>query len=91
MAIRVEFFGIARQRAGAVELTLEPPGSEIQLADLLKQIAEQAPRLGQTLLVGGQLHESLMVNVDGNRFVRDPETVIHDGQSVLILSADAGG
>jgi molybdopterin converting factor small subunit len=91
MSIRVEFFGMARQRAGAIELTLEPQASGIRLADLLKQIAEQAPRLGQTLLIGGQLHESLMVNVDGLRFIRDPETLIHDGQSVLILSADAGG
>jgi molybdopterin converting factor small subunit len=61
------------------------------LSDILQQVAAQAPRLGQTLLAGGQLHDSLTINLDGNRFIRDPDTPIHDGQSVLILSTDAGG
>lgn len=91
MPIRVEFFGIARQRAGTGALTLDASAGPLTLSDVLKQVAAQSPQLGQTLLVGGQLHDSLTVNVDGNRFIRDPKTPIHDGQSILILSTDAGG
>ena len=42
------------------------------------------------LLNDGLLHPTL-VNLDGERFISDPDTLIHDGQCVLILSADAGG
>jgi molybdopterin converting factor small subunit len=34
---------------------------------------------------------SLTMNLDGQRFVKDLATPVRDGQSVLILSADAGG
>lgn len=91
MPIRVEFFGIARQRAGTSELLLDASTGTLPLSDVLKQVAARTPDLAQTLLIGGELHESLTVNVDGNRFVRDPATLIHDGQSLLVLSADAGG
>lgn len=91
MPIRVEFFGIARQRAGTSELMLDASTGTLLLSEVLKQVAARTPELGQTLLVGGELHESLTVNVDGNRFIREPTTPIRDGQSLLILSADAGG
>jgi hypothetical protein len=43
------------------------------------------------LVVNGRLHESLAANLGGARFIHDPRTIIRDGQSLLILSADAGG
>jgi sulfur-carrier protein len=91
MAIRVEFFGIARERAGESELTLELQPSQLSLGDVLKQVALRMPKLGQELIAGGGLHLSLTANIDGTRFVRDPQTIICDGQTLLILSADAGG
>jgi molybdopterin converting factor small subunit len=91
MAIRVEFYGIARERAGESELTLELKGTQLHLGEVLQQVALRMPKLGRELIAGGGLHPSLTANVDGNRFVRDPQTLIRDGQSVLILSADAGG
>lgn len=91
MAIRVEFFGIARQRAGVGEVTLESGGGSIAFAEALRQVAAKLPVLGGELIVAGRLHESLAANLEGNRFISDPATNICDGQSLLILSADAGG
>jgi molybdopterin converting factor small subunit len=91
MAIRVEFYGIARQRAGVSELLFAMPADRVPLSELLKQIAAAAPDLGSELLAGGRLHKSLTANLDGMQFISDPATAICDGQSLLILSADAGG
>jgi molybdopterin converting factor small subunit len=91
MAIRVEFFGIARQRAGISELSLALPMAELPLGDVLRQIAARLPELSRELVVCGRLHESLVANLGGARFVHDPQTIIRDGESLLILSADAGG
>ena len=91
MAIRVEFFGIARQRAGISDLTLDLGQLTTPLAEVLDQVAARLPELGRELIVAGRLHESLTANIDGARFVHDPATLIRDHQSLLILSADAGG
>jgi sulfur-carrier protein len=91
MAIRVEFYGIARQRAGVSELALDVPAGAMRLGDALAEVRGQLPQLGAELVSGSRLHESLTANLDGIRFVSDPATLIRDGQSLLILSADAGG
>jgi sulfur-carrier protein len=91
MTIRVEFFGIARQRAGVSEITLEAPASGMQFAEVLSELGRKLPEFSRELLVAGGLHASLVANLDGQRFISDPSTLISDGQSVLILSADAGG
>jgi molybdopterin converting factor small subunit len=91
MAIRVEFFGIARQRAGVSELQLDLPRARTPLGEVLDQIAARLPDLGRDLIVKGRLHESLTANLDGAHFVHDPATLIRDRQNLLILSADGGG
>jgi hypothetical protein len=90
MALRVEFYGMARQWSGVSEVGLEP-ADEMTLASALADIACAVPRFGERCLVAGQLHPALAANVDGQRFVTDPATPLGDGQSLLILSADAGG
>jgi molybdopterin converting factor small subunit len=92
MAIRVEFYGLARQRAGVSEISLSPPAERIALAEVLSLASAAAPGFGNSNLVEqGQLHPTLRANLDGQQFISDPDTMIRDGQSVLILSADAGG
>ncbi len=91
MPIRIEFFGLARQRAGVSELLLQVPSGQLPLADVLAAVAREAPQLNGPWIAGGRLHSSLAANIDGQRFVSDPATPIRDGQSLLILSADAGG
>jgi molybdopterin converting factor small subunit len=91
MPIRVEFYGIARQRAGIGELALPVEGGHSLLGEVLHQLATRLPALGAELIAGGQLHDSLTANLDGIRFIRDPDSTIRDGQCLLLLSADAGG
>jgi molybdopterin converting factor small subunit len=91
MAIRVEFYGIARHRAGVSELSLELAQPAAPLGDVLRQVAQRLPALSRELVVNGRLHESLVANLGGALFVHDPQTVISDGESLLILSADGGG
>ena len=90
MAIRVEFFGIARQRAGIGEISITPPQGHWALGNVLERVAGEIPQL-RGLIEGGRLDASLAANLDGDRFVNDPETEILDGQCLLVLSADAGG
>jgi sulfur-carrier protein len=91
MAIRIEFYGIARQRAGVSDVNLDTTAREMRLHDVLTELTRRIPELSRELVCGGRLHESLTANLDGARFVRDPATLVRDGQCVLILSADAGG
>jgi len=89
MPIRVEFYGIARQRAGVPAIELE--GHVATLAGALSELAVRLPEFGRDCVAGERLAASLGANLDGQRFVSDPETPLRDGQSLLILSADAGG
>jgi molybdopterin converting factor small subunit len=91
MAIRVEFYGIARQRAGISDVQVDMTAREMRLRDVLSELTSRIPELGGELICGEKLHESVTANIDGARFVRDPATLIQDGQCLLILSADAGG
>lgn len=91
MQIRVEFFGIARQRAGASHVELSWPQHDVRLADVLEQIGVRLPEFGRQCLVDGRLDPSFRVNFDGQRFVSDPLARVGDGQCLLVLSADAGG
>ena len=91
MLLRVEFYGIARQRAGVPHVELELPGRQATLAEALLRLADNLPEFGRECLAGGCLQPTLSANLAGERFVSDPATVIESGQTLLILSADAGG
>ncbi|MEX2174024.1 MAG: MoaD/ThiS family protein [Pirellulaceae bacterium] len=92
MPIRVEFFGVARQRAGLSQLTVPLIDDSATLGDVLTLVVAAVPGLGGKEFVDeGRLHPSLSANLDGEQFVSDPATLVRGGQSLLILSADAGG
>lgn len=92
MAIRVEFYGIARQWAGVAKICLEMPVAQTTLGSLIDRVGQTIIHSGETPIASrGVLHESLRANLDGDRFISDPDTPIRDGQCLLILSADAGG
>lgn len=91
MAVRVEFYGIARQRAGTSCLVLEMSQPVISLGAALEQVAGALPSFARDCVIAGSLLPSLAANLDGEQFVSDLSMPIRDGQSLLILSADAGG
>ncbi len=86
----VEFFGIPRQRAGVASATVSVDQPAC-LADVLDDLSRQFPEFGRTCLAENRLAAGTSANLDGEHFVADPQTPIRDGQSLLIMSADAGG
>jgi molybdopterin converting factor small subunit len=86
-AVAVEFFGIARQRAGTPK-TAAAPG---RLGDVLADLAERFPRFGEECVDGRALRDGFLANVNGERFVHDPDVALRPGDALLVFSADAGG
>jgi molybdopterin converting factor small subunit len=84
--MRVEFFGISRERSGVHELHVQAG----TLGELLATLASRYPALAE-LMADNRLHPALAANLNGDRFVRDPHTPLKDHDCLLILSADAGG
>ena len=82
----VEFLGIPRERAGVSELEIDAD----TLGQLVGLLAVRFPAFGE-LMAAGRLHPSVAANLNGDEFVRDPETPLGKDDRVLILSADAGG
>ena len=87
MTITVELYGIARRRAGTANAT----AAGRCLGDVLADLARQFPELAEACFDGGRLKPGFVANVDGDRFVSDPQTPLGGETSLLILSADAGG
>ncbi len=84
--VRVEFLGISRERAGTPELEVEAD----TLGQLLAVLERRFPSF-DGVVNGGRLSSAFRANLNGDRFVSDPLTRLSAGDSLLILSADAGG
>ena len=84
--MHVEFLGVSRERAGVAEIDVEAE----TLGRLLGTLAAQMPGLAELIAVD-RLHPSLAANLNGDRFISDPNTPLDDDDRVLILSADVGG
>jgi molybdopterin converting factor small subunit len=84
--MRVEFYGVSRQRAGRADVDIRAS----TLGELLTILSAEMPALGE-LVDAGHLHPALAASLNGDRFVRDPQTPLADDDCVLLLSADAGG
>jgi molybdopterin converting factor small subunit len=87
MPVAVELFGIPRARAGVAQTAAV--GSN--LGDVLADLAHRYPLLAQSCIDGRALRPGFIVNLGGERFVTSPETPLCDGDTVLLLSLDAGG
>jgi molybdopterin converting factor small subunit len=87
MHVAVEMFGIARARAGVARTTAQGRC----LGDVLAELVARYPALADSCIDGRQLRPHCAANLGGQRFVSEPETPLCDGDTVLLLSADAGG
>lgn len=85
--VRVELFGIPRRRAGVA--CADAQGT--RLGEVLADLACRFPNLQNACILSGRLLPGYIANLNGDRFVSDPDTPLHPGDSLLILSADAGG
>ncbi|MGI8978515.1 MAG: MoaD/ThiS family protein [Pirellulaceae bacterium] len=91
MTLRVEFFGIARQRAGVAHAEIALPERQATLGTAFDHLVAAFPGLAQECIVEGCLRSGFSANIGGERFVSDPATVLTENDCLLILSADAGG
>ena len=91
MNIRVELYGIARQRAGTDQVVVNTPLQPARLGDVIGELAAQFPRLAEDCFDGDCLRAGYVASVDGDRIVTDSDTLLRSGEALLILSADAGG
>lgn len=83
----VELFGIPRARAGiaATEVVAD------RLGDVFVDLGRRFPGLAAEVVDGRRLRPGFTANLGGQRFVTDPETPLHDGDTALLMSLDAGG
>jgi molybdopterin converting factor small subunit len=87
MRVAVELFGIPRSRVGLAATTAT--GSN--LGDVLADLARKFPPLAETCIDGRFLRPGFIVNLSAERFVTSPDTQLNEGDTVLLLSLDAGG
>lgn len=87
MPIVVEFFGIPRARTGVERTTAH--GSS--LGDVLEDVAIRFPTFAEACLQGRAFRPGFTANLKGERFTTNPETELHDGDVIYVLSLDAGG
>ncbi|MFN0197375.1 MAG: MoaD/ThiS family protein [Planctomycetaceae bacterium] len=85
--IRVEFYGIPRSRAGIEALDVH----EGSLSEVLRTLGERLPRFADDCLDGSDLRSGFLACINGKQFTTDGGQTLHDGDSLLILSADVGG
>ena len=91
MTIRVELYGIPRQRAGTDVMSVSADSSGVSLGDVLEVLAKQSPGLAAACFDEGVLKKEYLASIDGETFITDPLVMLVPGQTLLLFSADAGG
>ena len=87
MKVRVEFYGIPRQRAGVAFLDVQADS----LSEVFESLSRELPDFSHACLKNKRLQPGYLANINGQSFTSDPATKLKDGDCILILSADAGG
>jgi molybdopterin synthase sulfur carrier subunit len=91
--IEVRIFATLRQLVGQKEVEVQlQPGSTV--GDILTQLAEQYPDLGERLLdEHGSLQSSINVLVNGRNisFLDGLDTAVQDGDRLALFPAVGGG
>ena len=87
MTVTVELFGTVRLRAGTGACTVEAA----TVGDALVALARAVPALDGSVIQSERLNSAFRLCINADRFVSDPATPLADGDTLLILAADAGG
>jgi len=87
MSVRVEFYGIARRRAGVESMDVDAAC----LSEMVDRLTACLPQLAESCFDGQRLRSGYLANINGRNFTSDPDAPLKDGDCVMILSADAGG
>lgn len=88
--MRIELFGVARVRAGTEAVNL--PALDVgDLASALRALERAVPALVPEVLRNGRLTEHFIANLNGTTFLSDGATRLGPDDTLLIISAQAGG
>jgi molybdopterin converting factor small subunit len=82
--VRVEFYGLARLRAGVAETGVVAA----TVGEALDAVAEST---GLRAIPGDAVAREYLISLGGTRFTTDLDHPLADGDCLLILGADAGG
>jgi molybdopterin converting factor small subunit len=85
--ITIELYGVPRLRARKGQLNLEAQ----TVGQALRGLARSCPALAGSIILEDSVHPAYRLNINGDRFVTDPNTRLADGDALLLLSADVGG
>ena len=85
--ITVEFLGIPKLKAG-VPFCKAPVGS---LSSIINNLKNRFPKLSEEFLPSPSGKSHVLYSHNGDYFLNDPDTILLEGQQLLIISADAGG
>jgi molybdopterin converting factor small subunit len=86
-SVVVEFYGVARLRAGRELLLVKAE----TVRDALQATVHACPELVGLLSSLGELHPQYLISVNGQRFLNELDRSLTDGDQVLLLGADSGG
>lgn len=85
--ITVEFLGVPKLKAG-VPFCKVPAGS---LSSIIDNLKNQFPKLAEQFMPSPSGKSHVLYSLNGDYFLHDPDTILLEGQQLLIISADAGG
>lgn len=91
MHVRVEFFGMARLRAGISEYAVVLNQPSPTLGDVYQSLAQQLPGLVPHCIEHGHLQSGFLASINSGTFTSAADAVLHPDDVILILSTDAGG
>jgi molybdopterin-guanine dinucleotide biosynthesis protein A/molybdopterin converting factor small subunit len=88
----VELFSVARLVAKTDKVSIALP-QEATLSHVFSALAEKLPKLVGPVITPekNSLTSGNACNINGRDFVRDPSAKVNPGDSIFIISADAGG
>lgn len=88
MPVRVEFYGIVRRRIGVESAKVQAA----TLGEALTALGRGFPDFQASCLDrGAKLRSGFLASINGRRFTNDPAEALSPTDTILILSADAGG
>ena len=89
--VQVEFFGIPRRRTGIASIAVPCDTSSVTLAEIFGWLEARFPDLQQDCIRENVLLPSCIVNLNAQEFVQDSSKQVTCSDTVILMSADAGG